>query len=130
VREPPVDDVASTLGRHCYPALTFLTWLSIGLFITSALSFFRPHKLTVRHTTAWRLTCGWCAGLAPTIGFLGTISGVRDGLGGLTGAASSDLEVLGEGLSYAFGTTLVGLIAAGVAVSAHTILNLIEGPEA
>lgn len=117
-------DFAAFAGRQCYPVLGILAWLVLALLGASVAGYVRPRSLTQDVTRAWQHLLVLCGGLAPMVGFLGTISGVRDGLGSLTGGGSADLSELGGDLSYAFGTTLVGLVIAGMALVANAILSL------
>ena len=61
------------------------------------------------------------------VGFLGTIAGMRNGMGSLSaGAGPIDLSVLGGDLSYAFTTTLLGLCVSVLASFAHFLLVICE----
>ena len=115
---------AAQLARSCYPILFVFCWVALGFLVASLISLLRPGSLNQRQVRSWQHACNWCAGLAPMVGLLGTISGVRDGLGSMTSGSASDLTVMGTSLSYSFGTTLVGLIAAAIAISAHSLLSL------
>jgi biopolymer transport protein ExbB/TolQ len=119
-----IDRILTNCGPLAWPQLA-ISLLTVSVLVGYAVALIRGE--IARGAQPWRRTLEPLAGIATTLGLLGSVLGfilAFDSLGG-----SLDVERLARGLSSAYWTTGVGIVTALIATAGNYLLGVVHPGE-
>jgi len=120
-----IESIIKNTGVFLWPQIALST-LTAGLLIAYLIGWLR--RDFAGGTRPWVRTLDPLAGIAVTIGLLGSVVGFIAAFGGFNNGL--DVHKVTTGLANAYYTTGVGLVTSLVATLGSYVLNVISGKEA